>query len=766
MTRPNRTLAIALVSAAVILLQVAITRILSVVLWYHWAFFAISLAMFGVGVPGVWLSLWRPRAMLYRFLLIAAIAVPASIVIIIQGCRYFDPKQGIVFCLLALLPAVISLGGAVCVLLLGAPGVSVGRMYAYDLLGACAGALVAVPLMWVLATPALAALLGLLPLVAYLLVGGRKKMVAGLLAVGILAVCLAPGPLRLRYNKVYREQGNLTPIYESWTPTARLTIFDSIFWTDAGTGFGWGQGSRAQRRHEIKQYWLEQDGSAGTPITRFKGDRRKLAFLFDDVTSIGYEIFPPDRVAIIGAGGGRDILSAYYSGANEIDAIELNSGIVKALRGPFREFSGGVYDLPGVNAIVDEGRSALTRSSGNYDLLQISMIDSWAATAAGAYSLSENNLYTVESYRLYWSRLSEDGVLATSRWMMGAGFGYELPRLLLLVEEALRQEGVAEPRKHLILVQGDRVGTLLVKRQPVTKEDTRRTSVIAGQRGFAVHYPVIAVGHRKGWVDGILERGPAWYERAGVRVTPPTDDKPFFFQMLSPFRVAHEQTLWHTGLSGQGSDALRSLMIVTAVITLLLFFLPFALRRRLPRAPGFWRGSLFFSAIGLSFMVVEISWLQRFILYVGHPSLATTVALGSVLLGAGIGAMVSVRIGLARLQRFGWVVALGIAALNLLLEPVFESTLGLTWGLRVCLSVLLILPAALMMGLFFPLGMIRFGDDNKAWFWALNGAAGVLASVASLALAMEFGFLRVAFGGATLYFAAWLLLRGKPAIAG
>ena len=128
--------------------------------------------------------------------------------------------------------------------------------------------------------------------------------------------------------------------------------------------------------------------------------------------------------------------------------------------------------------------------------------------------------------------------------------------------------------------------------------------------------------------------------------------------------------------------------------------------------------------------------------------------------------MVSVRIGLARLQRFGWVVALGIAALNLLLEPVFESTLGLTWGLRVCLSVLLILPAALMMGLFFPLGMIRFGDDNKAWFWALNGAAGVLASVASLALAMEFGFLRVAFGGATLYFAAWLLLRGKPAIAG
>jgi len=757
--------AIALVAATVILLQVTITRILSVVLWYHWAFFAISLAMLGVGVPGVWLSIWRPRAALQRFLLAAAIALPAGVAAIIHGSRHFGP-HGIIYCMVALLPAVIALGGAVCVLLLAAPGKSIGKMYAWDLLGACLGALVAVPIMWIIPTPQLAAGLGLLPIAAYVLIGGRHRAVAGILATAIVMLCSLSGPLQLRSNKVYAEVGpTLSPIYERWTPTARLTVFDSVFWADARGGFRWGEGARAKREMVLAQYWLEQDGSAGTPITNFDGDKSKLEFLFDDVTAFGYEWHRPKRVAIVGGGGGRDILSAYYAGASDIDAIELNGGIVEALRGEFREFSGGVYDLPGVNAIVDEGRSALTRSEGNYDFIQISMIDSWAATAAGAYSLSENNLYTVEAYRLYWQRLSPTGMLSTSRWMMSAGFGYELPRLILLIHEALKQEGIEDPLAHIALVQGGRVGNVLVSKTPITAKQIAELRRIGIMRGFIPHYPASTRAKAKSWVDGVSQRGAAWYQKSGIRLEPPTDDKPFFFQMLSPFRKAHAHTLATTGLSGQGSAALRMLMIVTAIITLVLFFFPFAVRRRIVRGEGFWRGSAYFVAIGLSFMVVEIAWLQRFILYVGHPSLATTVALGSMLLGAGIGSMMSARIGVERLQRLGWIAAAIIVALNLLLGPLFTSTLGLSWGLRIVMSVLVILPAAVAMGVFFPLGMVRFGDENKAWYWALNGAAGVLASVTSLAFAMELGFVRVAFIGAALYIAAWLLLRGQPATA-
>jgi len=171
----------------------------------------------------------------------------------------------------------------------------------------------------------------------------------------------------------------------------------------------------------------------------------------------------------------------------------------------------------------------------------------------------------------------------------------------------------------------------------------------------------------------------------------------------------------------------------------------------------FWRGSGFFACIGLSFMFVEMSWLQRFVLYLGHPSLATTAALGCMLLGAGLGAMASARIGVRNWQRLGWGAALVIAVFGAALSPVFTETLGWPFAARIGVSVLLITPPAFVMGLFFPLGMVRFGDDGKAWFWAINGAAGVLASVLSLALAMDLGLSFVGYVGAALYLAAWLL---------
>jgi hypothetical protein len=206
-------------------------------------------------------------------------------------------------------------------------------------------------------------------------------------------------------------------------------------------------------------------------------------------------------------------------------------------------------------------------------------------------------------------------------------------------------------------------------------------------------------------------------------------------------------------------------MLVMAGVTLLLFFAPFLLARWLKPGPSFWRGSGYFAGIGCAFMLVEVAWLQRFILYLDHPSLATTVALGSMLLGAGIGSLVSMRIGLERVQRWGFSIPLIVFATNALLGPMFGLTLGLPWVLRLITSVLLIVPTGIALGCCFPLGMLRFGERHKAWFWALNGAAGVFASVASLALSMEFGFSLVAGAGAALYAVVWLLLRGS-AVAG
>ncbi|RLB57780.1 MAG: hypothetical protein DRI90_17565, partial [Deltaproteobacteria bacterium] len=558
----------------------------------------------------------------------------------------------------------------------------------------------------------------------------------------------------VRTTKAYEETGpRLTPIYEKWTPTARLAIFDNFPWARGAEGFHWGTSQLGLEQPAPAQYWLEQDGSAGTPIIEYDGNDEKLDYLLYDVTTVGLQLRRPAQVAIVGTGGGRDIHSARLTGAERIDAIELNAGIVEALRGPFKSFAGGVYDLPGVHTIIGEARSVLTRSEQRYDLVLLSMIDSWAATAAGAYTLSENNLYTLQAYRLYWSRLSATGIVSTSRWM-----GFESMRLLMLVKAALEAEGVSVPRDHIALVHAGRVGTLLMSRSPFGPNQIAKLQEICATRGFELDYPAAATPDLALGVAALLDAGPQKFASIGLRLEPPTDDAPFFFQLVSPLSRLDDKTVQLGGFNAEGVVALQTLMITMVIVTLVLFFAPLGASRWLPRQPGFWRGSLFFLCIGLAFMFVELSWLQRFILYLGHPSLAVAVTVGCLLLGAGLGSIVSGRLGLPRAGRWGWLAPLIISLLNLAITPLFSATLGWPSAARIVVTGLALAPAGFTMGMFFPLGMVRFGDAHKAWFWAVNGAAGVLASVVSLALAMELGFAAVGIMGAVAYVLAWLLL--------
>jgi hypothetical protein len=759
----RRHAAIALCSAAMILLQITVTRILSVVLWYHWAFFSISLALLGVGAPGVYFALQRPRSQrtLSGLLLGAAVLLPAATVAIVTANHWFGAAK-ILFCLACLLPPMLCLGAAVCFLLMQAEGPAIGRMYAFDLLGAFAGALVVIPLLWAVPTPMLMGSLALLPLGAYLLLSG-SRWTASILMAALLSLLVWRVPFQLRHGKSAADVGGgPRPIVERWTPTARITVFDTIFFTDPRIAFGWGTSFDKLVQPHPPQYWMEQDGSAGTPITQFDGDSRKLAYLLDDVTSVGYQLRRPATAAIIGAGGGRDVLTALTLDVREITAIELNLGIVDLLRNRFGEFSGHLYDHPRVKTVVGEGRSELTRSRQQFDSIQISLIDSWAATSAGAYALSENNLYTVEAYRQYFSRLSGHGLVSTSRWMAG-GNGLEVPRLLFVVKAALQAEGIADPLRHIAVVQGGAVGNVLMLRSPLTDAELERLRGIARERGFKLHLPESTLPEAERWADQALKLGPSFYAPQGLRMRPATDDRPFFFQMFSPLRPIRADVAATYGFNAEGVLALQRLMLVMAGVTLLVFFAPFMLGRWLSPGPGFWRGSAYFTGIGCAFMFVEVAWLGRFILYLDHPSLATTVALASMLLGAGIGSMLSMRVGLLRLQRWGFAIPAIVLMINAALGPLFQHTLGFSWTQRLFVSVFLIVPAGIAMGCCFPIGMLRFGERHKAWFWALNGAAGVFSSVFSLALSMEFGFSRVATLGAAIYVPVWLLLRGTSA---
>ncbi len=760
-------IAIALVSAAVILYEVSITRVLSVVLWYHFAFLSVSLALLGVGAPGVWFAVRRPGPRALPVSLVAAgLAIPLSVIIITKVVGRFPRAEyvdagalglgnGALFVtVLAILLPMVALGSAVCLFLLRAPGREVGRMYGADLLGATVGALFVVPLLHRVPTPELLGAAGLLPLVAAAIVG--KPGVPAITALIVAATLVWGEPYRLGYTKKYAEEGRT--LFEKWTPTGRITIFPDVFFeANPKQAFAWGIGDRFERR-EIEQLWIEQDGSAGTPITRWSGGADDLSHLFYDVTSVGYQLRPPRRVCVIGAGGGRDVLTALSAGATEVDAVELNPHILDAVSGPFREFAGDVYGRPGVRPIESEGRSFLTRAAGDYDLIQISMVDSWAATSAGAFALSENYLYTVEAFRLYWEQLGEDGVLSVSRWLMDRHL-VEGMRILLLAQEALRREGLEDPRHHLAVVHAQAVMTLLVSKRPFTTSSVAHLDAVCAERGFLRHWPPAESTPAASPIPQLLLTGPGVMADTGLDLSPPEDDRPFFFQAVPVFGRYDRDLVAGLSVNEQSVVLLRQLLGIVGVLTAVLFFTPFALGRRVRAGgPGFWRGSFYFVAIGLAFLLVEVPWIQRFVLYLGHPSYATTVVLAALLLGAGAGAIVSARASVGSARKFGIALPIILVVVNEALDPVFRATLGLPFPTRVAASVALLVPAGFLMGFAFPLGMIRFGDAHKPWFWALNGAFSVLASVSSLALSMQFGFTAVAGFGVAAYVLAWALL--------
>ena len=409
--------------------------------------------------------------------------------------------------------------------------------------------------------------------------------------------------------------------------------------------WGWGYGANFIPQ-PWEQRWIDQDGSAGTPVEALQGRApRDLHHLPFDVTSVGLQLRLPERVCIIGAGGGRDIVGALAAGAREVTAVEIYRAIVDLMQGPFAEFSGDIYRRPGVRAVVSEGRSFLAGSSERYDLIQIALVDSWAATAAGAFALSESYLYTVEAFRLYLERLAPEGLLAVSRYT-DAVQPFEGARLIVLAEAALRESGVAAPRDHLLFLTGGHVGTLLVSAQPWGAATLERAALIARARGFAIHWPP-REGAPSSSLVAVVMAGDALgaLDDAGVDLRPPTDDRPFFFQAARPLSFGSRVSELAPGDPNLKSiSTLRLVIAVLAVLAVALFFAPFALFARPARGAGFFRGSAYFALIGAGFMLLEVTLMERCILFLGHPSYAAAFVLGTLLLGGGAGSWLTTKL--------------------------------------------------------------------------------------------------------------------------
>jgi hypothetical protein len=457
-------------------------------------------------------------------------------------------------------------------------------------------------------------------------------------------------------------------------------------------------------------------------------------------------------------------------GARHVDGVEINPIIANdVMRDRFHDFSGGIYTHPRVRIVIDDGRSFVRRTPDRYDVIQASLVDTWAATAAGAYTLTENTLYTVEAFGDYLDHLNDSGVLTITRWV------FDGLRLVSLAQEACARRGWdAAPR--LVIVQYDRVVTVLLKKTPFTPDEIARLRAAADRLEFRVLYAPAPEGQpntidlaETDWADGtepvdyarLVLAPDRWkfYDGYGQDIRPTTDDRPFFFhttKLEHQFQVAFGRSM----LFGNGLSALLTLMAISAALVVMFVLGPLAIDltrgrasttgaeagpQRLARRWFAWLA--YFGALGAGFMLIEVSLLQRFVLLLGHPVYSLTVTLFALLLGTGVGAAWSRRLNEATLQRSAAVALAAIAALAVVavvtVAPLVSWAIPFSRGARIAIAVATLVPIGLVLGIPMPAG-IRLLNSRAphmvTWAWGMNGALSVVGATLAIFIAMNWGF--------------------------
>ncbi len=790
-----------LVSAAMLALQVLQTRILAVTMWHHCSTMVVTMTMLGFAAAGAFVTVRRgllappvaPQlawcgslfavATLGAYVLLARTADRAAVM-----TAAGDYVELSLFYSYLFVPYFF--GGLVVTIAL-ATAANVHRLYFVDLVGSAAGAwlfFAAVePLgaeRLVVACAAAGPLAALVFSAAPERGASRRARLAGIgAALAALAGCAAlladPAPLAVLVasNKaeahVLRREPGAEVVARRWSPLCRLDVVR----VPASDG-------AAEVLH------VYQDGDAATIVHSDAGwgsrpalDIKTLAYVPHVLGAPADGPAPPLRVLSLGVGGGSDLRYALDHGATSVLGIELNPAMVDLVGRELAPFHGDLYRRPGVEVRVGEGRAALRRMDERFDVLQISGTDTYTAANAGAHVLSESYLYTAEAFAEYFAHLEQGGTLGLVR------LAFDPPRenlrLLALGLEALRRRGVERPSRHAAIVVQE-------ARDPLTGESLRRAGSVFSLDPLPAD--VVALlrradevpGHRVAYAPGLAEdnaftrlaraiderREEAFYDEYPLEVAPVVDDSPFFFRFHG----------WRALFGGGGAPRyqdltggpigvrlLGAMLAQTVVLSTLLVLVPLVLvRRRGLAVPSAGRHLAFFAALGAGFFLLEISAIQRLVLFLGHPTYSLTVTLVCLLVSAGLGSLFARRFD-ARPERalrgVAAAQAVAIAAFALGLEPLLDALLHLPLGGRVACAAAVLAPLGFVLGMPFPIGLARLrrlAPPLVPWALGVNGAAGVVASVVAVLVAMESGFRAVALLALGLYVAGALIATSGP----
>jgi hypothetical protein len=751
-------------------------------MYYHFAFLAISIALFGLSASGVAVYLLRQRlASIDTGVLLATVSVThafatlvalACLVRIRVGLNYSPTNLELMVAIYALAALPFFTGGSVMSIAFSRMTGRINVLYAADLIGAAVGCLALIPLLNMLGAPGVvmtAAGLSAIAALSFAPATRRRGFAAAALALlAIAAVAQGGGLAPFDLVDTKGHVGDRI-LFSKWNSFSRVAVYDRPHgdWSLSPKFTG----GRAA------SLFMDIDSAASTPILKVTGGIPDASYLRYELTAIGYHLAERTggfNALVIGPGGGRDLLSALVFGAAHVDGVEINPIIARdVMLDRFRNYSGDIYANPRVTVHVDDGRSFVRRSRSKYDVIQASLVDTWAATAAGAYTLTENSLYTKEAFGEYLDHLTDEGLLTITRWV------FDGLRLVSLAQEACAERGL-DASQRLAIIRYDRVATFLLKRQPFTPEEVARLRAVSEELGFSVLYapglppPAIADDpiemQRTGTSAADYRRLILASNRQQFLSSYPldesatTDDRPFFFhttRLRDQFQVAFGRSM----LFGNGLSALMTLIAISAALVVLFVLGPLLIAGQRPhRGWGTWL--MYFGSLGAGFMLLEVALLQRFVLLLGHPVYSLTVTLFSLLLGTGLGSLVSRRVTSSRVHivtvraLVGIALVAGGAALGL--SHLID--LGIAWALpaRIAFAVMLVAPVGILLGMPLPGGMRLVAADRAdiiPWGWGINGAFSVVGATLAVFIAMNWGFSVTLLSAAAVYLMAALTLR-------
>lgn len=801
-------LSIALISAAAIGYEILLMRLISIIQWHHFAYMVISLALLGYGASGAFLTLAKDsllrnftRAYLTNAVLFGIFSIVGYL--LAEYVRFnaleivWDGRQLIRLLFMYLFLMIPFFCAANCIGLAFMKFKDrIGRIYLFDLMGAGLGAIGIIIILYHIFPASCLGVICAVALVAASVASldkdfdRRYAFAAGFLACAIAAFLLwTYSPYKLEISQ-YKglPKALLIPetevIEELSSPLGQIAVVKSL-----GIPFRHAPGLSVMSKEEVpEQLGIFTDADSLTAITRFTGDRKELAYTDALTQALPYHLLTAPDVLILGSGGGADVLEAMHFGAKSVDAVELNPQVAKLVTDTYADFAGNIFAEQGITQYVAEARRFVSTIADNYDLIQVALLDSFAASSAGLYALNESYLYTVEAFEEYLKRLKPGGFLAITRW-------FKIPprdslKLFATAIDALVDAGVSNPGKRFVMIRSWKTTTLLLKNGDFTGDEIATIRKFCKRRAFDTAYfpsmeekqanqfnilnePFVFEG-----AQALLSDHRADYEkRYKYSIAPATDEKPYFFNFFK-WRTLPE-VLKLRGMGGApliewGYPILVATLVQAIALSILLILVPLirlGFDKGRPRSKA--RVLFYFTCLGLAFLFVEIAFIQRFILFLSHPLYAIAVVIAAFLIFAGLGSGASKWMCLRVGKEFNiagpravLIAVFAIVIISLIYVRFLPDLFGMFMWMddvyRITISVMLIAPLAFFMGMPFPIGLTLAGEMNASlipWAWGINGCASVISPMIATLIAIHFGFTAVITAAVIFYFFAALTLR-------